>query len=93
MLGVEESGPAEIHPRSRQTLRNCLFYGWGDGQIDTQAALNIKENVQVLIESCVLRDNDFCFRVRGDTGERGGALVTIRDCAVYRSFSPGPPDG
>jgi len=75
----------ESNPRSRMTIRNCLFYGWGDGQIANQAALNLKDHVQVTVEGCVFRDNDICFRLRGDTGERGGALVTIRDCAVYRS--------
>ena len=55
------------------------------GQISTQAALNLKENVEVTVENCVFRDNDICFRLRGDTGERGGAMVTIRHCAIYKS--------
>ena len=71
--------------RARLTIRNCLFYGWGDGQISTQAALNLKEQIEVTVENCVFRDNDICFRLRGDTGRKGGALVTIRNCAVYRS--------
>jgi hypothetical protein len=49
------------------------------------AALNIKENVSVTVENCVLRSNEICFRLRGDTGERGGATVRIKDCAVYNS--------
>jgi len=73
------------HPRAKLTIRNCLFYGWGQGQISTQAALNLKENVNVTVENCVLRDNDISFRLRGDTGERGGASVTIRNCAIYKS--------
>lgn len=72
------------NPRSRMTIRNCLFYGWGQGQIQNQAALNLKNNVQVAVENCVFRDNDICFRVRGP-GKHGGALVTIMDCALYRS--------
>ena len=59
--------------------------GWGDGHIGNQAALNLKEHVRVDVMGCVLVDNDICFRLRGDTGVRGGALVTIRNCAVYRS--------
>ncbi|MGE3808141.1 MAG: DUF1961 family protein, partial [Gemmataceae bacterium] len=73
------------HPRSRIVLRNCLCHGWGNGQISTQAALNIKDHVDALVENCVCYDNDYCFRLRGDTGERGGARVTLRNCAVYRS--------
>ena len=70
--------------RSRMVLRNCLLYGWGQGQIDNQAALNLKEKVAVVVENCVFRDNDICFRLRGDTG-RGNADVTIRRCAIYES--------
>jgi hypothetical protein len=49
------------------------------------AALNLKNNVQVLVENCVFQDNEICFRVRGGGGEYGGALVTIENCAVYNS--------
>jgi hypothetical protein len=75
------------NPRSKITVRNCLMYGWKQpGQIDNLAALNLKDNVEVLVEGCVLRDNEICFRLRGDGGTgRGGALVTVRDCAVYDS--------
>ncbi len=71
--------------RSRITMRNCLFYGWNQpGQIDNMAAINAKENVEVLVENCVFRDNEICFRLRGPTS-RGGALVTIRNCTLYNS--------
>ena len=73
------------NPRSRLTVRNCYFHGWGDGQITNMAAVNVKDHVQVTLERCLLADNEICFRLRGPTGPRGGALVTIRDCAVYRS--------
>ena len=74
------------NPRSRLTVRNCIFWGWGQGQIKNQAALNIKENVSATIEGCVLRSNDICFRLRGDTGVRGGATVRIKNCAIYNSL-------
>lgn len=70
--------------RSRLVVRNCRFYGWEQGQIKNQAALNLKENVDARIENCVFHDNDVCFRLRGDTG-RGNADVTIRRCAIYDS--------
>ena len=53
--------------------------------VQVMAALNLKNHVQVRVEQCLLRDNEICFRLRGVTGKRGGALVTIEDCAVYRS--------
>lgn len=39
------------------------------------------------VDHCLLRDNEVCFRLRGPAGsaQRGGALVTIKDCAVYDS--------
>lgn len=77
------------NPRSRITLRNCVFYGWNQpGQIDNLAALNLKNHVEVKIERCLFRDNEICLRLRGPgsgSGEYGGALVTITDCAVYDS--------
>jgi hypothetical protein len=74
------------NPRSRLTIRNCLIYGWNQpAQINNMAALNLKNHVEVTVENCVLRDNEICFRVRGGTGELGGAQVTIDRCAVYDS--------
>ena len=75
----------ESNPRSRMTVRNCLLYGWGDGQIGMLAALNLKNHVEVDVIGCVLADNDVCFRLRGHTGRYGGAMVNVRNCAVYRS--------
>ena len=48
------------------------------------AALNLKENVLVKVENCVLSDNEIAFRVRGLT-KRGGAHVEIKNCAIYDS--------
>ena len=72
------------NPRSNITLRRCLFYGWKNGSISNMAALNLKENVRARIEDCVFLDNEITFRLRGGVSERGGALVEIADCAVYR---------
>lgn len=71
------------NPRSRLTIRKCLLSGWNQpGQISNMAALNLKNHVQVQVESCLFQDNEICFRVRGGDGEYGGALVTIEHCAV-----------
>jgi hypothetical protein len=62
------------------------MYGWNQpSQISNMAALNLKNHVQVRVENCLFRDNEICFRVRGGTGEYGGAAVTIDNCAVYDS--------
>lgn len=69
--------------RCVMTVKNCYFHGWNQpGQISNMAALNLKENVFVKVEQCILRDNEIAFRVRGPT-KRGGAHVEIKNCAVY----------
>jgi hypothetical protein len=74
------------NPRSRMTIRRCLMYGWNQpSQISNMAALNLKNHVEVRVEDCLFRDNEICFRVRGGTGEHGGAVVAIENCAVYDS--------
>jgi hypothetical protein len=70
-------------PRCRITFRRCIFRGWNQpGQIETLAALNLKENVDATVEQCVFVDNQVAFRLRGP-GSRGGALVRVADCAIY----------
>ena len=72
-------------PRCELVMRRCLMYGWKQpGQISTMAAINLKENVQASIVNCLFRDNEVCFRLRGKT-ERGEALVTLEDCAIFDS--------
>jgi hypothetical protein len=69
--------------RCVMVVRSCYFHGWNQpGQIGNMAALNLKENVLVKVEHCILRDNEIGFRVRGP-GPRGGANVEIRNCAIY----------
>src|SRR5262249_15729156 len=70
-------------PRCTLTVRGCYFHGWSQpAQISNAAALNLKENVRATVEHCVFRDNEIAFRLRGPT-KRGGAVVEIRECAVY----------
>lgn len=77
--------PESQAPRCQLIVRNCYFHGWTQpGQIDLMAALNIKENVDALIENCVFANNQVCFRLRGRTS-RGYARVQVRNCAVYQS--------
>jgi hypothetical protein len=71
--------------RPKITFRNCVFHGWSQpGQIDMLAALNVKENVECTVERCLFYDNQVALRLRGP-GARGGALVHIKDCAIYDS--------
>jgi hypothetical protein len=70
-------------PRCAVTIRNCYIHGWNQpGQVDNLAGLNLKENIQARVEHCLFRDNQIALRLRGP-GSRGGALVEVRDCAIY----------
>jgi len=80
-----DSKTPPVGDRSKVTFRNCYMYGWNQpSQITVTAALNLKENVHARVENCLFRDNEVCFRLRGP-GKRRGALVEIKDCAVYDS--------
>jgi|GEM_PF-731391 hypothetical protein len=71
--------------RNKVIIRNCLMYGWKQpAQINLMAALNLKENIQATVENCLFRENQVCFRLRGP-GSRGGALVQVKNCAIYDS--------
>jgi hypothetical protein len=71
--------------RCTLTVRNCYFHGFNQpAQVSNCAALNLKENVHARVEGCVFADNEISLRLRGP-GSRGGALVEVRDCAIYRS--------
>jgi hypothetical protein len=72
-------------PRCQLMIRDCVIHGWNQpAPIENAAALNLKERVDAEVSRCLFHDNEITFRVRGP-GERGGARVTISDCAVYRS--------
>ncbi len=69
--------------RCQLTIRDCYFHGWSQhGPISNRAALNLKEHISASIVGCVFQNNEIALRVRGP-GSRGGALVEIRDCAIY----------
>jgi len=69
--------------RCRLVVRDCYFYGWNQpAQISNAAALNLKENVDAQIERCLFQDNEIAVRARGP-GPRGGARVTLVDCAIF----------
>ena len=74
------------NPRSRLTIRSCLFHGWQQpGQVSNLAALNLKNHVEAKVENCLFRDNEICLRLRGGEGDYGGAVVSVERCAVYDS--------
>ncbi|MBN1808437.1 MAG: right-handed parallel beta-helix repeat-containing protein [Planctomycetes bacterium] len=81
-----DSKTVKSGPRPSVVIRNCVIHGWGYGQIDNGAGLNLKENVDVTVENCVFFDNDICIRARGrgDTADVG-SRSTVTDCFFYDS--------
>jgi hypothetical protein len=74
---------SKLNPRSNLTIRNSIFHGYANaGYISNPAAVNVKENTEVLIENCVFYGNSISARLRGP-GSNGGAFVTVRDCYFY----------
>jgi hypothetical protein len=69
-------------PRATITIRNTLMKGWGHGQIGNGAALNLKEQIQAIVENNVFVENDIAFRCRGTLGS---AWVTARNNTVYQT--------
>lgn len=69
--------------RCKLIIRACHMHGWNQpSQISTIAALNLKEHIDAEVTRCVFNDNQVALRVRGP-GSRGGAHVTVTDCAIY----------
>ncbi len=67
--------------RARITVVDTIASGFGGGLIRNQAAFNIKERVDAIVDRVTVSDSDIGFRVRG-TGDRGAA-VTIRNVVVH----------
>jgi len=69
--------------RCRLIIRQCYMHGWSQpSQIENRAALNLKERIDAEVSDCVFDACEIAIRARGP-GSRGGARVTVRDCAVY----------
>lgn len=63
-------------PRGHLTVRNSVFHGWRSDYISTPAALNLKHNVDVIVDGNTFYDNVVALRLRGP-GSRPGAHVTV----------------
>lgn len=71
--------------RNKLLIRHCHLHGWNQpSQIQNRAALNLKEHIEAEITNCVFDDNEIAIRARGP-GSRGGAHVTVKDCAVFHT--------
>lgn len=73
-------------PRASLNIRNSIFFGFQDGLISNMAALNIKENVDALVDRVTLFDNEIALRLRGPTSSHPpGAWVRVQNTVIYDS--------
>lgn len=83
--GVQSSRGCGIRGTHRPCWSGCASPAcedWGHGQIGNGAALNLKEQIQAIVEKCVFVENDIAFRCRGTLGS---AWVTARYNTVYET--------
>ena len=57
-------------PRARIVIRNSEFYGFRAGLISNMAALNIKENVDAVIDGVTVYASEIAFRMRAPANAR-----------------------
>jgi hypothetical protein len=63
-------------PRARLTVRNTEMYGFRNGLISNMAALNIKENVDAVVDGVTAHSSEIAFRLRGP------AIVRVQNAVV-----------
>ena len=70
-----KSGPTL--PRATITIRNSEFHGFGAGLITNMAALNIKENVDAIVDRVTIHTSEIALRLRAP------ALVRVQNVVVH----------
>ena len=57
-------------PRGTLTIRNSEFFGFAGGLITNMAALNLKENVDAVVDGVTIHGSEIGFRLRGPANVR-----------------------
>lgn len=84
----EDIRPAGYRPTI--TIRGCDIHGFEESEaFNNRAALNIKHNVNAVVENTKIYDSYIAFRVRGpydwDGSSWGGAYVEVRNCVGFNN--------
>jgi len=74
-------------PRATMTVRDSVFHGWRGDYISNAAALNLKQNCDVLVEGNTFYDNEFALRLRGAPDD-AGAHVTVTNSVFHDNDWP-----
>ena len=70
-------------PRARITIRDTEVWGFKDGLIKVQAAFNLKENIDALVDRVTVRDSNVAFRLRGSDENTKGAWVRLQNAVIH----------
>jgi hypothetical protein len=69
--------------RARLTIRDLTAWGFRNGAlIFNMAALNLKENIDAVVDGATIFDSDIAFRLRGP-GPYGSAWIRVQNAVVY----------
>ena len=72
--------------RATLVIRDSVAFGFRNGLMANMAALNLKENVNVVVDGMTIHDSEIAFRLRGPTSTAAtGAHVTLKNAVVYNT--------
>jgi hypothetical protein len=72
--------------RARLTIRDLTAWGFRNGAlIFNMAALNLKENIDAVVDGATIFDSDIGFRLRGP-GPYGSAWIRVQNAVVYNTL-------
>lgn len=72
------------YERARITIKNSRFSGFQAGVISNMAALNLKENIEALVENVQISSSEIALRLRGETSSTPqGASVTTKNVIIF----------
>jgi hypothetical protein len=69
--------------RARITIRDTQAWGFRGGLIRVQAAFNLKENIDAVVDRVTVWNSEIAFRLRGSDANTSGAWVRIQNAVLY----------
>jgi len=74
---------AATSSRARITIRDTQAWGFRGGLIRLQAAFNLKENIDAVVDRVTVWNSEIAFRLRGSDANTSGAWVRIQNAVLY----------
>jgi hypothetical protein len=65
------------------TIRDTQAWGFRGGLIRLQAAFNLKENIDAVVDGVTVWNSEIAFRLRGSDANTSGAWVRIQNAVLY----------